>query len=66
MTVLERIAIVAVSFAIAVAVIVILSGGPLTGSDDPGITGPTSQIGTAVPATSATGCCRPEAPAAAL
>jgi hypothetical protein len=46
MTALERVAIVAVSFAIAVAVIVILSGGPLTGSDNPGITGPTSQIGT--------------------
>jgi Protein of unknown function (DUF3105) len=46
MTAFERVVIVLVSFAIAVAVIVLLSGGPLTGSDNPGITGPTSQIGT--------------------
>jgi Protein of unknown function (DUF3105) len=46
MTAFERVAIVVVSFAIAVAVILLLSGGPLTGSDNPGITGPASQIGT--------------------
>ncbi|MGO9884876.1 MAG: hypothetical protein ACLPV4_17915 [Solirubrobacteraceae bacterium] len=46
MTAFERVAIVVVSFAIAVAVIVLLSGGPLTGSDTPGVSGPTSQIGT--------------------
>lgn len=46
MTAFERVAIVVVSLAIAVAVIVLLSGGPLTGGDNPGITGPASIIGT--------------------
>jgi hypothetical protein len=46
MTAFERVAIVVVSLAIAVAVIIVLSGGPLTGGDNPGITGPTSEIGT--------------------
>jgi Protein of unknown function (DUF3105) len=46
MTALERVSIVVASLAIAVAVIILLSGGPLTGGDSPRITGPTSDIGT--------------------
>lgn len=46
MTALERVAILVVALAIAVAVIIVLSGSPLTGSDNPGISGPTSEIGT--------------------
>ena len=42
MRLLERLAIVVVSLAIAVAVIVVLSGGPLAGRDDPGIPGPSA------------------------
>jgi hypothetical protein len=47
MTLLERLAIVLVSLAIAIAVIVLLSGGPLSGRDNPGLTGPINQIGLA-------------------
>ncbi len=46
MSALERVVIVLASFAIAITVIVVLSGGPLTGSDAPAITGPVTQIGT--------------------
>ncbi|HXO09473.1 MAG TPA: DUF3105 domain-containing protein [Solirubrobacteraceae bacterium] len=45
MRLLERLAIVLVSLAIATAVIVLLSGGPLTGHDNPGLSGPSNQIG---------------------
>jgi hypothetical protein len=45
MRLLERLAIVVVSLAIAIGVIVLLSGGPLTGRDNPGITGPSTQLG---------------------
>jgi hypothetical protein len=45
MRLLERLAIVLVALAIAVAVIVVLSGGPLAGRDDPGLSGPSTQIG---------------------
>lgn len=45
MRLLERLVIVVVSFAIAIAVIVVLSGGPLSGRDNPGISGPTTQLG---------------------
>jgi Protein of unknown function (DUF3105) len=45
MRLLERVAIVVVSLALAVAVIVVLSGGPLTGRDNPGISGATSRLG---------------------
>jgi hypothetical protein len=47
MRLLERLAIVLLSLVIAVAVIVLLSGDPLTGHDSPGLTGPTDQIGAA-------------------
>lgn len=47
MRLLERLAIVLVSFAIAIGVIVLLSGGPLSGRDNPGLTGPINQIGLA-------------------
>ena len=46
MTAFERVAIVVASVAIAVAVIILLSGGPLTGGDNPGVTGPSNEIGT--------------------
>lgn len=46
MRVLEAFAIVVVSLAIAVGVIVALSGGPLTGRDTPGVQGPSAQAGT--------------------
>lgn len=46
MRALERVVIVLVSLAIAIGVIVALSGAPLTGSDAPAITGPVTQIGT--------------------
>ena len=49
MRLLERLVIVVVSFAIAVGVIVVLSGGPLAGRDNPGLTGPGGQLGTPVP-----------------
>ena len=45
MRLLERLGIVVVSFAIAIAVIVVLSGGPLSGRDNPRIHGPTAQLG---------------------
>jgi hypothetical protein len=45
MRLLERLAIVVVSFAIAIAVIVVLSGGPLAGRDNPGLSNPGGQIG---------------------
>ncbi len=47
MRLLERLAIVLLSVVIAVAVIVLLSGGPLTGHDNPGLSGPSNQIGVA-------------------
>ncbi len=47
MTLLERLAIVLVSLAIAIAIIVLLSGGPLSGRDNPGLSGPVNQIGLA-------------------
>lgn len=43
--VLERVAIVAASLAIAIALIAIFSGGLLAGRDAAGITGPTSALG---------------------
>ena len=46
MRLLERLVVVVVSFAIAVAVIVALSGGPLAGRDNPGLSGPGGQLGT--------------------
>jgi Protein of unknown function (DUF3105) len=45
MRLLERLAIVLVALVIAVAVIVLLSGGPLAGRDNPGLAGPSNQIG---------------------
>lgn len=47
MRLLERLVIVLLSVAIAVAVIVLLSGAPLTGHDNPGLSGPSNQIGVA-------------------
>lgn len=46
MRVLELLAIVVVSLAIAVGVIIALSGGPLTGRDTPGVQGQSPQAGT--------------------
>jgi Protein of unknown function (DUF3105) len=46
MRLLERLGIVVASFAIAIAVIVALSGGPLAGRDNPGLSGPGGQLGT--------------------
>ena len=46
MRVLEPLAIVVVSLAIAVGLIIALSGGPLTGRDTPGVQGPSAQAGT--------------------
>lgn len=46
MSVLERVAIVLVSLAIAIVVVIALSGGPLTGSDNPRIAGSAGEIGT--------------------
>lgn len=45
MRLFERLAIVIASFAIAIGVIIVLSGGPLTGRDNPGVSGTTNQIG---------------------
>lgn len=45
MRLLERLVIVVVSFAIAIGVIVALSGGPLAGHDNPGLNGPGGQLG---------------------
>src|SRR5262249_26776067 len=45
MRLLERLTIVVVSLVIAIAVIVVLSGGPLSGRDSPGVSGPTTQLG---------------------
>ena len=45
MRLIERLAIVLVSLAIAIGVILLLSGAPLTGHDSPGLRGPTNQIG---------------------
>jgi hypothetical protein len=46
MRLLERLVIVVVSFVIAIGVIVALSGGPLAGRDNPGLSGPGGQSGT--------------------
>ena len=46
MIALERLAIVVVALAIAIGVIVLLSGAPLTGSDTPGVSGPANEVGT--------------------
>jgi hypothetical protein len=42
---LERVAIVVVSFAIAIGVIAVLSGGLLAGRDQPGVSGATNVVG---------------------
>jgi hypothetical protein len=45
MKLLERLVIVLVSFAIAIGVIVILSGGPLAGRDNPELSSPGGELG---------------------
>jgi hypothetical protein len=45
MRLLERIGIVVASLVISIGVIAVLSGGLLAGRDNPGITGPTDQLG---------------------
>jgi Protein of unknown function (DUF3105) len=45
MRLLERIAIVVAAFAISTGVIAVLSGGLLAGRDDPGVAGPSAQLG---------------------
>ena len=49
MIALERFTVVVAAFALAIGVIVVLSGAPLTGSDSPGVTGPTIEVGTGFP-----------------
>jgi hypothetical protein len=46
---LERLAIVVAALVIAVVLIVVMSGGPLAGRDDPGISGPGPQLGVPYP-----------------